>query len=80
MPAPALKRNTRSRPAEAETVSNPEPYLTDAPVVSETPDAPRLETEEIARLAYSYWESRGCTGGSAEEDWLRAEQELRVRA
>ena len=32
--------------------------------------------EEIARLAYSYWESRGCTGGSPEEDWLRAELEL----
>jgi hypothetical protein len=33
--------------------------------------------EEIARLAYSYWKLRGCTGGSPEEDWLRAEQELR---
>jgi len=31
---------------------------------------------EIARLAYSYWESRGCQGGTPEEDWLRAEQEL----
>jgi hypothetical protein len=30
---------------------------------------------EIARLAYSYWEARG-GGGSAEEDWYRAEQEL----
>jgi len=34
-------------------------------------------TEAIAKLAYSYWEARGCQGGSAEEDWLRAEQELR---
>lgn len=33
--------------------------------------------EEIARLAYSYWEVRGRNGGSPEEDWLRAEQELR---
>jgi len=33
--------------------------------------------EEIAALAYSYWEARGCQGGSPEEDWLRAEQELR---
>jgi len=31
---------------------------------------------EIARLAYSYWEARGCQGGSPEEDWLRAEREL----
>jgi len=33
--------------------------------------------EEIALLAYSYWEARGHQGGSAEEDWLRAEQKLR---
>ena len=31
--------------------------------------------EEIARLAYSYWEARGCQGGSPEEDWYRAERE-----
>ena len=36
--------------------------------------------EEIAQLAYLYWESRGYEGGSPEEDWLRAEQELRLRA
>jgi len=35
------------------------------------------EQEEIAKLAYSYWEARGCQGGSSEEDWLRAEQEFR---
>lgn len=33
--------------------------------------------EEIASLAYSYWEARGRPGGSAWEDWLRAERELR---
>jgi hypothetical protein len=31
--------------------------------------------EAIARLAHSYWEARGCQGGSAEEDWYRAEKE-----
>ena len=36
--------------------------------------------DEIARLAYSYWEARGGRGGSPEEDWLRAEAELRTRA
>jgi len=35
--------------------------------------------EEIARLAYSYWEDRSHQGGSVEEDWLRAEEELRQR-
>lgn len=33
-------------------------------------------TEDIARLAYSFWEARGFKHGSAEEDWLKAEQEL----
>lgn len=32
---------------------------------------------DIARLAYSYWEARGFQGGSPEEDWLRAEVEIR---
>ena len=35
--------------------------------------------EEIARLAYSYWESRGFTHGLADEDWIRAEAELLAR-
>ena len=35
--------------------------------------------EEIAMLAYSYWEARGRRHGSDREDWLRAERELRRR-
>ncbi|MBZ5634340.1 MAG: DUF2934 domain-containing protein [Acidobacteriia bacterium] len=35
---------------------------------------------EIARLAYSLWEARGDNGGSAEEDWYRAEQEILGRS
>jgi len=38
---------------------------------------PTMDHEAVARLAYSYWEARGFTGGSAEEDWLRAEREIR---
>jgi hypothetical protein len=32
--------------------------------------------EEIERLARTYWEQRGYQDGYAEQDWLRAEQEL----
>jgi hypothetical protein len=28
----------------------------------------------------SYWEARGCQGGSAEEDWLRAERNWETRS
>jgi hypothetical protein len=33
--------------------------------------------DDIARLAYFYAEARGFQGGSPEDDWLRAERELR---
>ncbi len=38
------------------------------------PDSP--SHDQIAFLAYSYWEARGYQGGSPEEDWLRAERAL----
>jgi hypothetical protein len=31
--------------------------------------------EEIAGLAYSFWEARGYQGGFPEEDWFRAVQQ-----
>jgi hypothetical protein len=34
--------------------------------------------EEIARLAEKFWMERGRPEGSPEQDWLRAEQELRA--
>ena len=37
---------------------------------------PAVSPEEIAYLAYSYWEARGFTHGLADEDWIRAEAEL----
>jgi len=36
--------------------------------------------EEIARLAYAYWEAGGHLHGSSLDNWLRAERELRDRA
>jgi hypothetical protein len=34
------------------------------------------ENEQIAALAYTLWQARGCPEGSPDVDWLRAEQEL----
>ena len=34
--------------------------------------------EEIARLAYSFWEARQSPHASADDDWYRAERELRA--
>jgi hypothetical protein len=76
---PAAARPKRST-AKAETpvsrVENPETELTPAVSASSTVSAEPSE-EQIARLAYSYWLDRGGQQGSPEEDWLRAEQELR---
>ena len=55
-------------PVSTETI-----FLAVAPAVYEP------SREEIALQAYLYWEERGCQGGSAEEDWVRAETELRRR-
>ena len=40
---------------------------------------PALDQEAIARLAFSYWKERGCPNDSPDEDWFRAEAELRNR-
>jgi len=50
----------------------PRPVYTESPI--RLPARPTHA--EIARLAYSYWEARGGHGGSAWEDWFRAEREL----
>jgi len=46
---------------------------------SHKPNQPVSAQDEIARLAYLFWEERGGEGGSAEQDWLRAEQEFQRR-
>ena len=43
-------------------------------------EEPAVDPTEVARLAYFYWEAHGCRPGSAEEDWLRAERELRAQS
>lgn len=37
------------------------------------------ESEEVARLAYQYWEQHSRPAGTQEEDWFRAEEEIKVR-
>jgi len=70
----SLDRNIRERFAadlEDETSSVRSP--SDA---AEEGAAPELKEEDVAMLAYSYWQQRGCQGGCPEEDWFRAEKEL----
>ena len=49
---------------------------TGAVTATNTEPAP-IDTDAIARLAYSFYAERGYSGGSPEEDWLRAERQLK---
>ncbi len=70
--SPVRHRTARTKASETKT---PKGSSSD-PAGIATPE-PAVDREAVARLAYSYWAARGFTGGSSEEDWLRAEQELR---
>jgi hypothetical protein len=76
----SAKRVTRPTVVEMSNAPVSEPEVLSvvaAAVVSETPA--ESYQDAVARLAYSYWAARGYQGGSPEADWLRAEQELRVK-
>ena len=64
---------------------NKKPTTTAATAKSETVTAPRtvvtgrtITQEQIARRAYEIFKSG--TGGTPEDNWFRAERELRARA
>ena len=68
--APAKRAVTPSSPSEPKNTSHR--HSKPSPVATE----PSMNYEEVARLAYKYWEERNYANGSAEEDWDRAERAL----
>jgi hypothetical protein len=88
--APARAKKATTSHSRRTKAAASEPETTAAPAVDATPQtaeptitpqaASQVTHEQIARLAYSYWEARGHQGGSPEEDWSQAEQELRGQA
>jgi Protein of unknown function (DUF2934) len=69
-PVPAVRRSVPRRAMAR---------LVPAPAAGQAHSA-GPDPAQVARLAYSYWEARSRQGGSPEEDWLRAEDELRGRS
>ena len=57
-------------PTAGETTDQP------ADAVSTAAESAAPTHEEVAQLAYHYWEARGRPLGSPEEDWFRAEQDV----
>lgn len=69
-----VPRRRTARPKGQESVALPAVSEQGVPVPGIT------ITDQIAKLAYFLWEARGGNGGSAEEDWYRAEQEILARS
>jgi len=61
------------------TKIDPEPDLAQEELGGADDEMSASTHEEIASLAFSYWEARGNRGGSPWDDWFRAEQELKRR-
>lgn len=79
--APARHKSATPKRSSNSPVPEIEPSVVPVEPVAEmlSPDTPVASYQEIARLAYTYWEARGCQGGSPEQDWQRAEQELSAK-
>jgi hypothetical protein len=63
------KTSAKPRKTSTKNPVAPPPYPVDPP-----------SYHEIAKLAQRYWIDRGRPEGTPEEDWLRAERDLRGRA
>ncbi len=70
----AVPRVHRSATPQA----NWEDWITPTQAPREPKRDPEARHQAIAHLAYSYWEQRGYQHGFDEEDWFRAEAEIRV--
>ena len=84
VPAEPKKRRSAEAPKttavkHTHTTKKPMPQEVDATVSMAPAQALThvVTHEDVAQLAYSSWVARGCQGGSPQDDWLRAEQQLK---
>jgi hypothetical protein len=56
-----------------------EDRLTTSKLVVPAQLADNATTADVAEIAYELWKRNGCQSGSAEVDWLEAEQIVRER-
>ena len=64
----------------AKTQSTEDKSLTKKSVASVNGTGSSLAHDQVALLAHRFFEERGRKHGHHEEDWFRAEQELRAKA
>jgi hypothetical protein len=78
------KSKATAKAGETENVVKAAPAVAAKKTVKAAPKAKTIDVAatsapsytEIAQLAERYWAERGWQDGHAEQDWLRAEQEL----
>ena len=75
----ASKRAARPASVEVSNARVSEPEVLPVAPAAQLATPTESSQDAVARLAYLYWEARGCQGGSPEADWLRAEQELSAK-
>src|ERR1017187_3106832 len=74
--AVAPKRAARPAAVEVSNIPASEPEVLPVAPAAQLAAPTESFQDAVARLAYLYWEARGCQGGSPEADWLRAEPEV----
>jgi Protein of unknown function (DUF2934) len=74
----AVTRTAPTKAAEPKTHRSPRrvPKIAAAPILEYDPAA---HQKEIAQVAYRIWLERADRPGSPEDDWLKAEVEVRAR-
>lgn len=77
---PAIAEPKKPRAAKPRTTAAHKHAAKKSEPIAETSAQPFVSAEtreeQIRILAYSYYAARGYQGGSAEEDWFRAEREF----
>jgi len=78
--SPAKEIGMTEKAKKAKAPAKPRKTTSKNGKVSEEVTTVLPSREEIAQLAEKFWAERGWQEGYAEQDWLRAEQELRGMA
>ena len=72
----AAPKPEAAEPVSTKSENESKTVIAEANMSNEETSLEVSRRERIALLAHSYWEQRGCQGGSPEEDWYRAEREV----
>ena len=76
----AITRTAPSKPAEPKANRTPRRATRSAPAAAPGPTFDAVaHQKEIAQVAYRIWLERADRPGSPEEDWLKAEAEVRAK-